>query len=431
MAEPGRRVALIHSEEDTPETPERARMVTALITSLGLMPRLACEAAPRASAAELTRYHSREYVALLEELDRDDDDSASGEVDERALERHGLEFDAAAFPGVWAHATTIVGGSLRAAELLAKGESDVAIHWQGGRHHATAERAAGFCFANDVVLAALRLLATFRVVVIIDIDIHHGDGAEDAFRHSPNVLTASLHLREPGFFPGSGALSECGHGRGKHSTVNVPLRRGLSPATFARAFAHVAGMCRGWIGDRSSAVVMVCGADGIRGDPRGGWRLEPASLADAVGVVLDWRLPTLLLGGGGYVQTNAARAWALCTMRALQLPPADGAAQIPPDDEFYERYRDGSFLLHAVAERAGALGLACARADDNSGSHAEQNDDAYLEGVLSTLRARFASLSASPPPAACASRVTLAGVKRRPEGEGHSDKAHVVRPTLT
>lgn len=396
MASP-RRVSLVHSEEDTPETPDRARMTTALLHSLELFPRLTHNLpAPRVKPDELCRYHSRAYVDLLRAIDSAESGDAAAELDEAELDSHGLSYDADAFPGVWAHATTIAGGSLRAAELLARGETDVAIHWQGGRHHATSDRAAGFCYANDVVLAALQLLATFRAVVVIDADIHHGNGTEDAFRHTPSVLNVSLHLHAPGFYPGTGALADRGHGRGAGATVNVPLRRGLGSAAFRRVFAEVAGMCRRWIGERSCAVVLVCGADGLSGDPRGGWNLQPADLAEAVGSVLQWRLPTLLLGGGGYVPASAARAWALCTMRALQLP-ADGATQIPPESAHFERYRDGGFLLAALGS--------CTHTPD-------ENSDEYVREVISTLRARFVSpdgAAAQPAPTPSASVI---GVKR-------------------
>lgn len=399
-----KRVALVHSKEDTPETADRAEMVMALMTSLELLPHfVSVEAAPRASAEELCKYHSRDYVEALRILDRAEEEEET-ELDEHEAERYGLAFDAAVFNGVWAHATTVAGGSLRAAELLASRKADVAVHWQGGRHHATSDRAAGFCYVNDVVLAALRLLASHRAVIVLDLDIHHGDGTEDAFRHSPSLLNVSFHLRAPGFYPGTGALSDCGSGRGTNATVNVPLRRGLNSATFARVFAEVAGLCRRWAGDRSCAVIVLCGTDGLRGDPRGGWNLQPSDLADAVGCVLDWHLPTLLLGGGGYVPANAARAWALCTMRALGLVAADNA-QIPPDTAFFERYRDGSFFLHSSGKQSSS----------ESGHAADENSTEYIEAVLATLRARFDVLAAPPPaiqPTPKLSSFCLVGAKR-------------------
>jgi histone deacetylase 8 len=376
-----RRVALIHSDDtDTPETPERAKMVNSLLASLDLLPRMAvCERATCASADDLLAYHQRDYIAVLEAAGRAADDASQPEPDQRDLEQHGLEFDASAFPALWTHATRIAGGSLRAAELLCAGECDVAMHWQGGRHHATADRAAGFCYANDVVLATLRLLRVHRCVVILDLDIHHGDGTEEAFRHSGRVLNVSFHQFAPGFYPGTGALAESGSGRGKNATVNVPLRPGVSSATFSSVFETVAAMCRAWAGDRACAVVVQCGADGLAGDPRGGFNLSPAALAAAVGTVLDWRLPTLLLGGGGYVPENAARAWALCSIKALAMPDPPPDAQIPDSDEFYERYRSGSFLL-------------CATSSAAHGPPRDENDDAYVRELLTTLSQRFEAL---------------------------------------
>ncbi|KAJ1633274.1 hypothetical protein T492DRAFT_982542 [Pavlovales sp. CCMP2436] len=370
------RVALVHGIWDSPETPERALMVMSLLRALEIIPLLAiCEPAPRASADDLCRYHSAEYVELLRLEDGED---------EEVLARHGLSYDAPLFPGVWEYSTTVAGGSLRAAELLATGACDVAIHWQGGRHHATSDRAGGFCYVNDIVLAALRLVRAFRTVVVIDLDVHHGNGTEEAFAHSANVLNVSLHLHAPGFYPGTGALADCGSGRGTGTTVNVPLRPGLSPAAFARVFAEVAALTHRWVGEQHCGVVVQCGADGLRGDPRGGLNLDPASLAAAVGTVLGWGLPTLLLGGGGYVETNVARAWALCTATALGVE-IEVDQQIPDSDEYYERYRDGSFLLRAVGTPLGGE-----RGEEPAPlSQSDQNDEVYLQQLLSTLRARF------------------------------------------
>ena len=91
----------------------------------------------------------------------------------------------------------------------------MAINWSGGWHHAKRDSAAGFCYVNDVVLAIHRLQAAFKRVMYVDLDVHHGDGVEDAFSFTDKVMTMSIHKHEFGFFPGTGALKDVGFGKGK------------------------------------------------------------------------------------------------------------------------------------------------------------------------------------------------------------------------
>ena len=93
--------------------------------------------------------------------------------------------------------------------MLNHGLTDVAINWAGGLHHARMDKSSGFCFVNDIVLGILELLKHHQRVMYIDIDLHHGDGVEEAFQDTNRVLTVSFHKYsrgeredEPFFFPG-------------------------------------------------------------------------------------------------------------------------------------------------------------------------------------------------------------------------------------
>ena len=96
-----------------------------------------------------------------------------------APQRFNVGEDCPAFDGVYNFSQLSVGGSLGGAAKLNDGESDIAINWAGGLHHAKKTEASGFCFANDIVLAILELLKLHKRVLYIDIDIHHGDGVEE------------------------------------------------------------------------------------------------------------------------------------------------------------------------------------------------------------------------------------------------------------
>jgi histone deacetylase 1/2 len=146
---------------------------------------------------------------------------------------------------------------------LNKKEADIAINWTGGLHHAKKSEASGFCYINDIVLAILELLKyVFRIklridrlfyfilllifrhhdrVLYIDIDIHHGDGVEEAFYCTNRVMTVSLH-KFGNFFPGTGDLRDVGHGEGKNYSVNFPLQDGIDDATYESIFKPVCAL---------------------------------------------------------------------------------------------------------------------------------------------------------------------------------------------
>lgn len=89
-----------------------------------------------------------------------------------------------------------MGGSIDAADLLISGAADIAINWAGGFHHAKKIEASGFCYVNDIVVCILELLKNFRRVLYLDIDVHHGDGVEEAFFNTNRVMTVSFHEYE-------------------------------------------------------------------------------------------------------------------------------------------------------------------------------------------------------------------------------------------
>lgn len=209
----------------------------------------------------------------------------------------------------------------------------MAISWTGGRHHGKRGQAAGFCYVQDIALAILELRRPpihdrdsltepqpprIRRVLYLDIDIHHGDGVEASFYTSPYTLTLSMHHHDVSFFPTTGALSSTGPAKGPAAchALNVALRDGLSSQSLLRLFDS----CVQPIYDifKPDAVVLQCGCDGLAGDPVKKWNLDLTGMGEVVRrVVHDWGKITLLLGGGGYDNANAARCWAYLTSVAV------------------------------------------------------------------------------------------------------------------
>lgn len=197
----------------------------------------------------------------------------------------------------------------------------VAINWMGGRHHAKREEAGGLCFVNDAVLGLLQLVNHFERVLYMDIDIHHGDGTEEAFRYSKQVLTVSCHLHDAGFYPGSGDIDEIGEGKAKYFTINVPFKPGVTDQQYTKVFDSIINEAMSAF--MPQAIVLVCGADCLSGDPLGGFNLTLHGVEHCVRTLLGLNLPLLILGGGGYHLPSSARLAAIVTALCLNTPLPD------------------------------------------------------------------------------------------------------------
>jgi histone deacetylase 1/2 len=171
----------------------------------------------------MSAFHSQEYI---EHLKRAAPSLVSGAGIETAHKFNVGENDCPCFPGLYEFSQISAGGSLDAAIKLNHKSADICINWAGGLHHAKKMEASGFCYVNDIVLAILELLKYHNRVLYIDIDVHHGDGVEEAFYCTNRVMTVSFH-RYGDFFPGTGDVKDIGHGEGQYYALNVPLNSGI------------------------------------------------------------------------------------------------------------------------------------------------------------------------------------------------------------
>lgn len=105
-------------------------------------------------------------------------------------------------------------------------------------HHAKRNEPSGFCYVNDIVLSILELLKYHSRVLYVDIDVHHGDGVEEAFYNTNRVMTVSFH-KYGKFFPGTGSLDDIGIDNGMYHTLNVPLKSGMNDEDFENLFKPI------------------------------------------------------------------------------------------------------------------------------------------------------------------------------------------------
>lgn len=318
-----------------PMKPHRMRMTHNLLLSYGLLEKMDFLTTPRASQRDMTRFHSDEYINFLNVISPEClRDHAT------ALCRFNVLEDCPVFDGLWEYCQIAAGGSLAGVSRLNSGDADVAVNWAGGLHHAKKAEASGFCYINDCVLAILELLKVHARVLYVDIDIHHGDGVEEAFYTTDRVMTASFH-KFGDYFPGTGDVTDVGVSRGKHYSANFPLRDGIDDESYREIFVPVMSRIMEWF--QPGAVVLQCGADSLSGDRLGCFNLSLLGHAQCVDFFKRYDTPLLLLGGGGYTIRNVARCWAYETSRVLGETLSDEL----PYNENYEFYGP-EFRLHIV-----------------------------------------------------------------------------------
>jgi histone deacetylase 1/2 len=291
-----------HYGEGHPMKPHRVRMAHHLIVGYGLAAHFEVFRPPLIKQAEITRFHSDDYVNFLRMVTPDNMNQYV-----RQLQRFNVGEDCPVFDDLFSYVQIYSSGSVGGAKRLNASTSDIVINWSGGLHHAKKSEASGFCYVNDCVLAILELLKYHQRVLYIDIDIHHGDGVEEAFYTTNRVMTCSFH-KYGDFFPHTGDWKDYGVGKGKGYAINFPLQDGITDESFVNIFRPV--IAKIFERFRPEAVVLQCGADSISGDRLGCFNLTLRGHADCVEYVKSFNVPTLVLGGGGYTMRNVARCWA-------------------------------------------------------------------------------------------------------------------------
>ncbi|KAG5518320.1 hypothetical protein PMAC_003116 [Pneumocystis sp. 'macacae'] len=328
--QPSRRVAYFYDSDvgnyaygaGHPMKPHRIRMTHSLIMNYGLYKKMEIYRAKPATKHEMCQFHSDDYIEFLSRVTPENMDNYIKEQG-----RFNVGDDCPVFEGLFEFCAISGGGSMEGAARLNRGKCDIALNWAGGLHHAKKSEASGFCYVNGII----ELLRYYPRVLYIDIDVHHGDGVEEAFYTTDRVMTCSFH-KYGEYFPGTGELRDIGVGKGKYYSVNFPLRDGIDDESYAYVFEPVVSACMEWY--RPGAVVLQCGADSLAGDRLGCFNLSMKGHASCVRFVKKFGLPTLVLGGGGYTMRNVSRTWTYETglINDVEIGPE------MPFNDYYEYY---------------------------------------------------------------------------------------------
>jgi acetoin utilization deacetylase AcuC-like enzyme len=291
--------ALLAAQELHPENAERVENMRSVLTRGPLAPRLAWCDGRLAELHELEAVHQPDYIRSIRE----------------ACETGGRRFGSTTVlsPGSWRPLLAAAGTTLAAADAVVAGEAEVAYALvRPPGHHAASACADGYCFFNNVALAAERFRAAgTERVAIVDWDVHHGNGTQACFYERDDVLTISLHMRHGSWGPShpeTGSPAESGLGRGEGHNINIELRPGSGDGAYHEALRRVVGPLL----ERYQPEVLIgaSGQDASAFDGNGRMNLsmegfhaigrsvrESADQADA---------RVLLVQEGGYARTYAA-----------------------------------------------------------------------------------------------------------------------------
>jgi acetoin utilization deacetylase AcuC-like enzyme len=220
----------IYLKHDTGRHVEVAARLEAIISYLektGLKKQLTLIEPRPATVAEIALVHAREYIK---------------EIEEKAAKGGGwLDPDTVMSAGSYQAALYAAGGIIRAVEAVMSGEvaSAIALVRPPG-HHAISQQAMGFCLFNNIAIAAKYALDKYKLerILIIDFDVHHGNGTQETFYDNPQVMYISTH-QYPFYPEGSGSMEETGQGAGKGANINIPLPAGCGDTEYLKVFEQI------------------------------------------------------------------------------------------------------------------------------------------------------------------------------------------------
>lgn len=302
-----------------PGHPERKERLQAIVAALQARPVAGTTTqAPTPAAREaIVRVHSEAYLAQV--------DAARG-IDQR------FDPDTVASPKSIDAAYLAAGAAVNAVDAVLDGRADNAFALaRPPGHHAVPDRAMGFCFLNNIAIAAEHALCHPQIdrVLIVDWDVHHGNGTQEAFYGRRDVMFASTH--QSPLYPGTGALKEHGAGAGEGHTVNIPIGGGATDGDYRRIFADIIEPAAAEFAP--DLVLVSAGFDAHRNDPVGGMSMSAEGFADLCATMK--RVAAAHAGGrlvlvleGGYDLNGLAASTHAC-VEVLAGRSAPDGAQVP------------------------------------------------------------------------------------------------------
>lgn len=255
-----------------PESPERLAAIYEMLEN-PLMDWKFIHIEPReATHKEIEMIHSPSYVKFIA--------STAGQ---RSVY---LDPDTATSPETYEIAKLAVGGVCNAIDSVMKGETDNAFAFvRPPGHHAEKDTAAGFCVFNNIAIGAMHAISKYglKKILIVDWDLHHGNGTQHSFYKDPRILYFSTHQYP--YYPGTGSLQEFGNADGEGYTINVPLREGAGDAAFVKIYRRILEPVA--LDFKPELILLSAGFDTHFQDPLGGMRVTPEGFAAMARILLN------------------------------------------------------------------------------------------------------------------------------------------------
>jgi len=305
MSEPAPGVLITHPDyqrhltsQHHPERPERLNAIESLLKRTPLWEALIHRSPDPVDEASLARVHSRAYIARVREMAA----AGGGYLDPDTPVSH-VSYDIARLAA---------GGALLAVDAALGGGAPAAMALvRPPGHHAGPHTGMGFCLFNNAALAARHGLEAYGLarVMILDWDVHHGNGTQDIFYREPRVVFCSLH--QENWYPGTGAFEEIGDGPGEGTTVNIPLPAGIGDGGYAHLWEEVVLPLLAAVAP--GLLVISAGFDAHHRDPLGGMMLTARGFGRLARLVRDaaGRPPVVVILEGGYDLDGLAHSVAL------------------------------------------------------------------------------------------------------------------------
>jgi acetoin utilization deacetylase AcuC-like enzyme len=318
--------SLRHDTGGHPENAGRLRAIEVRLDEVG-WPRLERAEAPAATREQLERVHGSAHIDRIERLCLD----GGGMID----------MDTVASEDSWDAALHAAGGASWAAErLLARDARAAFCAMRPPGHHAERDRAMGFCLFNNVAVAAADAIAAHGAerVLVLDWDVHHGNGTEAIFAASRDVVYVSIH--QSPLYPGTGDASFVGEGEGEGHTINLPVPPGSGPDEFLSLVQQVVvPVAREF---NPGLIAISAGYDAHRADPLAECRLDEAAYRDMAAsmraVAAELESPLLVCLEGGY-DPDALAASVLATLEGIESDAPAREAPAAPAEPYLGRVR--------------------------------------------------------------------------------------------
>uniref|UniRef100_A0A8C6VRG2 Histone deacetylase 3 n=1 Tax=Naja naja TaxID=35670 RepID=A0A8C6VRG2_NAJNA len=390
-------VGNFHYGAGHPMKPHRLALTHSLVLHYGLYKKMIVFKPYQASQHDMCRFHSEDYIDFLQRVSPNNMQGFTKSLNAfnvgddwqkvfvlllQCLTGTGRSEPAAmwvpAEHGCWCcHRQAVVGTWSRwALSPVFPGLFEFCSRYTGASLQGATQlnnKASGFCYVNDIVIGILELLKYHPRVLYIDIDIHHGDGVQEAFYLTDRVMTVSFHKYGNYFFPGTGDMYEVGAESGRYYCLNVPLRDGIDDQSYKHLFQPVINQVVEFY--QPTCIVLQCGADSLGCDRLGCFNLSIRGHGECVEYVKSFNIPLLVLGGGGYTVRNVARCWTYETSLLVD----EAISEELPYSEYFE-YFAPDFTLHP----------------DVSTRIENQNSRQYLDQIRQTIFENLKMLNHAP-----------------------------------